>query len=107
METNPIGVCELLVGLPDVTVLGVDGTGTGEAPLRVHVQTRGVEPLCVGCAATVRVKDRDQVSWWIWRCLGARHVWCGTNGGGCAKTSRVGWGRSPSRHPRSRRRGRR
>ena len=61
METNPIRVCELLVGLPDVTVLGVDGTGTGEAPLRVHVQTRGVEPLCVGCAATVRVKDRDQV----------------------------------------------
>ena len=61
METNPIGVCELLVGLPDVTVLGVDGTGTGEAPLRVHVQTRGVEPLCVGCATTVRVKDRDRV----------------------------------------------
>ena len=31
-----------LVGLPDVTVLGVDGTGTGEAPLSVVTTSRPV-----------------------------------------------------------------
>ncbi len=59
METNPIRVCELLVGLPDVQVLGVDDS-PGE-PLRVHVETRGPRPRCPQCGARALVKDRDPV----------------------------------------------
>ena len=59
METNPIRVCELLVGLPDVTVLGVVDDG-GE-PLRVHIETRGVRPPCRECRGVVWRKDSDEV----------------------------------------------
>ena len=44
METNPTRVCELIVGLPAVRVLGVDEVA-GE-PLAVHVETRGPRPVC-------------------------------------------------------------
>ena len=47
MECDPTRVCELLVGLGDVEVLGVDGEA--DAPLRVHVRRRAPRPLCVGC----------------------------------------------------------
>ena len=47
MEVDPTRVCELLVGLGDVEVLGVDGEA--DAPLRVHVRRRAPRPLCVGC----------------------------------------------------------
>ena len=45
METNPTRMCALLVGLPDVTVLGV-----GEWPgwLRVVIATVGEQPSCCG-----------------------------------------------------------
>ncbi|GIU93188.1 MAG: hypothetical protein KatS3mg011_2094 [Acidimicrobiia bacterium] len=39
METNPIRVCELLVGLPYVDALGIDDPG-GDGPLRVHVNAK-------------------------------------------------------------------
>ena len=38
MECDPTRVCELLVGLGDVEVLGVDDTAKG--PLRVHIRWR-------------------------------------------------------------------
>ncbi|MEX2134928.1 MAG: hypothetical protein WEB67_12355, partial [Acidimicrobiia bacterium] len=60
METNPIRVCELLVGLPDVNVLGVDDLAVG-LPLRVHVETRSPRPHCGGCGTAAWVKDRPQV----------------------------------------------
>lgn len=59
METNPIRVCELLVGLPDVTVLGVDDAPDG--PLRVHIEARTVRPVCQGCDGVVWRKDSDAV----------------------------------------------
>ena len=59
METNPIRVCELLVGLPDVNVLGVDDD-RGE-PLRVHIETRTVRPGCPRCDGVVWRKDHDEV----------------------------------------------
>ncbi|MFQ5524280.1 MAG: hypothetical protein ACE5F5_12025 [Acidimicrobiia bacterium] len=59
METNPIRVCELLVGLPDVTVLGVDDEAGG--PLRVHVEARLERPTCPGCGGPVWRKDRNRV----------------------------------------------
>ena len=57
MEVDPTRVCELLVGLPDVTVLGVvDGR-----PLEVHVEIRKPRPMCTGCGTAARVKDRPVV----------------------------------------------
>ena len=59
METNPARVCELLVGLCDVVVLGVDDTA-GE-PLGGHVAARSVRPACPGCEGVVWRKDSDLV----------------------------------------------
>ncbi|MCA1695773.1 MAG: ISL3 family transposase [Actinobacteria bacterium] len=59
MEVDPTRMCELLVGLPDVTVLGVvDELG---GPLRVHVETRNECRSCPGCGAGGRVKERPEV----------------------------------------------
>jgi transposase len=52
-------MCELLVGLPEVTVLGViDESG---ARLRVHIETREARPACAGCGRPALVKDRPEV----------------------------------------------
>ena len=59
MEVDPTRMCELLVGLPAVRVLGiVDEVG---GPLWIHVETRGERPVCVGCGGAVVVKDRPVV----------------------------------------------
>ena len=47
MEVDPTRVCELLVGLGDVDVLGVDDEA-GE-PLRVHIRRRAARPGCGVC----------------------------------------------------------
>ena len=47
MEFDPTRVCELLVGLGDVEVLGVDDEEN--APLRVHIRRRALRPRCGGC----------------------------------------------------------
>ena len=44
MEVDPTRMCELLVGLPAVTVLGV--VDEHDAPIVVHVETRDVRPSC-------------------------------------------------------------
>lgn len=59
MELDPTRMCELLVGLPDVKVLGVVDV-TGE-PLRVHIETREPRPSCLGCGGGVAIKDRPAV----------------------------------------------
>lgn len=59
METDPIRVCELLVGLPDVNVLGVDDDAGG--PIRVHVELGDVRSSCDGCDSGAWVKDRARV----------------------------------------------
>jgi hypothetical protein len=48
-------MCELLVGLPDVSLL--DATGV----VRVHIETRGPRPRCAGCGGPVIIKDRPVV----------------------------------------------
>ena len=58
METDPIRVCELLVGLPDVDVLGVEEE---VGPIRVHVECRVPRPACSGCGTPGWVKDRPVV----------------------------------------------
>ena len=59
METNPIRMCELLVGLPDVNVLGLEDIPGG--PLRVHVELRSSAVGCPECGVVAHVKDRYQV----------------------------------------------
>jgi transposase len=52
-------MCELLVGLPDVTVLGLDDVEG--YPLAVHVESRGPRPGCERCGALAVSKDRSVV----------------------------------------------
>jgi transposase len=57
--TDPRRVCRIIVGLPDVNVLGVvDVAGD---PLRITIEQSGDRPSCVGCGAGAVVKDRDVV----------------------------------------------
>ncbi len=53
-------MCELLVGLPAVIVLGVIDTA-GKAPLRVHVEMRDGRRSCGSCGVPARVKERPDV----------------------------------------------
>ena len=56
MEQDPTRICELLVGLGDVDVVGVDDEAT--EPLVVHIQTRTrSRPVCGCCGGLVRSKD--------------------------------------------------
>ena len=66
-------MCALLVGLPDVNVLGVELN----VPIRVHVETGGDRPVCRECGATARVKDRPVVELVDLSCFGraTRLVW--------------------------------
>jgi transposase len=59
VETNPTRACELLVGLPDVNILGV--TDLADAELRVHVELRTARPSCPGCGGSLWLKDRVDV----------------------------------------------
>jgi transposase len=60
VETNATRMCALLVGLPDITVVGVeDQPGR---PLRVHVETSAEVVGCAGCGTRAWVKDRPVVA---------------------------------------------
>jgi len=75
VEVDPTRICELLVGLPDVVVLGV--LDERDAPLVVHVETRDARPSCASCAGAVVVKDRRRVELVDLPCFGraTRLVW--------------------------------
>jgi transposase len=75
VECDPTRVCELLVGLPAVNVLGVDDEH--DAPIVVHVETREVRPSCARCSGVVVIKDRPTVELVDLPCFGrpARLVW--------------------------------
>ena len=59
MQQDPTRMCELLVGLGDVDVVGVDDDPS--APLVVHVRTRR-RGVCWGCGARVWSKGVRAVS---------------------------------------------
>ena len=62
METDGMRMCELLVGLPTVSVLGVVDL-LPLRPLAVHIETRLDQPeVCPSCGGSARVKDRDKVT---------------------------------------------
>ena len=75
MESDASRMCELLVGLPEVKVLGVEDV-PGE-PLVVHVEQAGARPWCHRCGGRSRVKDRARVVLADLACFGrrARLVW--------------------------------
>ena len=60
MEVDPTRMCELLVGLPAVRVLGIVDEVNG--PLWIHVETRAERPVCGGCGGAVTIKDRPVVA---------------------------------------------
>lgn len=60
METDATRMCALLVGLPAITVLGVEDD-PGE-PLRVHVETTMVGVGCSGCGTRAWLKDQRPVA---------------------------------------------
>ncbi len=60
MEVDPTRMCELLVGLPAVIILGVVDAVAG-TPLRVHVELRQGRRSCAGCGTPARVKERPEV----------------------------------------------
>ncbi len=60
MESDPIRICQILVGLPDVAVLGVDDP-PGGLPLTVHVESTAGPARCPRCGGPGWVKDRPVV----------------------------------------------
>ena len=75
METDPTRMCQLLVGLPEVIVLGVvDQPGY---PLEVHIEQASDRPACLGCGGRPLVKDRDVVELADLPCFGrqVRLMW--------------------------------
>ena len=71
MSADPIVMCELLVGLPAVSVLDVAET---QDRLRVTIETRTPRPSCPDCGGPVAVKDRDLVELTDLPCFGQRTV---------------------------------
>ena len=59
METDPRRVCELLVGLGEVEVLGVEDPGEG--PLGVGIRTQTGKPSCPDCDGLVWSKGEAVV----------------------------------------------
>ena len=51
VESDPTLMCELLVGLGEVDVVGINDDGKG--PLWVTVRSRSSRPVCQGCAGPV------------------------------------------------------
>ena len=59
METNPTRMCELLVGLPAVTILGIDDVEDG--PIRVHLERFESRTGCPACGGVAESKGRRLV----------------------------------------------
>ena len=57
MITDPIRMCELLVGLPEVNVLAVEDT----IPLKVHIELRNPSRRCPDCGERGDWKERRRV----------------------------------------------
>ncbi len=75
VELDLTRMCALLVGLPDVVILGIDD-GAND-PLRIHVETRTARPVCEQCSSPAWVKDRPVVELVDLPCVGraTRFVW--------------------------------
>ena len=104
MGCDPTRVCELLVGLGDVEVLGVDDEQN--APLRAHIRRRALRPPCEGCGGALRSDGERAVELVDLPAFGRSvRLVCGTSDGGAALARGAGRARSLSRRGRSRRLG--
>jgi transposase len=56
---DPARICEILVGLPEVNVLGVDDK---HPVLEIHVECRGPRPGCSECGVFAHLKDQRIVT---------------------------------------------
>ena len=82
MESDPTLMCELLVGLGEVDVVGMNDDGRGL--LWVTVRSRSSRPVCAGCAGPVWSKGDVSVRSRSSRpvCAGcAGPVWSGRSAG--------------------------
>ena len=52
MEADPARMCEKLVGLGEVDLVGINDSGEG-APLGVVIGSRKARPVCVACGGSV------------------------------------------------------
>ena len=52
MEADPTRMCELLVGLGDVELVGIDDLGE-RGPLEVVIRSGKHRPVCEGCGGRV------------------------------------------------------
>jgi transposase len=102
VEVDPKRMCELLVGLPAVHVLGVDDKRVDTVV--VHIESCSGRPACPGCGMAAWVKDRPMVELVDLPCFGRparlvwhKHRWCCRDG-----ACRVG--RGPGRTRASHRR---
>jgi transposase len=66
---DPARICEILVGLPEVNVLGVDDS---VAVLEIHVECRTARPGCPECEVIAQLKDQRIVSLADLPCFGRR-----------------------------------
>ena len=51
MEKDSKRIAEILVGLSDINLIGVEENVKG--PLRIHIESRGLRPLCPSCGGRV------------------------------------------------------
>jgi transposase len=59
VETDPTRMVEMLVGLPDVDVIGIEER---REALTIHVRGRGKRPGCPACGVLAHLKDRRVVT---------------------------------------------
>ena len=60
MESDPTRICQILVGLPDVAVLGVEDLPAG-GPVTVHIESLVEQDRCPRCRGAGWVKERPVV----------------------------------------------
>lgn len=84
METDAKRMCQLLVGLPAVTVLGVVDE-VPELPIVVHVET--IVDVHADCSPRGRwSRTARRCRWWTFRCSGGGPGWCGSSAAGAVRT---------------------
>lgn len=67
METDPERMVEMLVGLPDVHVIGIEEQ---RSALTIHVRSRRSRPGCPECGVLAHLKDRRIVTYVDLPCFG-------------------------------------
>ena len=84
MECEPTRALELVIGLPDLGILGVEDEPDGE--LRVHVEAWSARAFCETCGLAARVKERPLISLIDLPCFGAERASSGASVASLAPT---------------------